>query len=88
MKKVTLELGGNDPAIVLPDVDAKEVAPKIFNAAMFNTGQVCVAVKRVFVHDSKYEDMVEAMKHSALMCRRSRPHCSPARKPKVKQPLQ
>ena len=55
-------VGGNDPAIVLPDVDAKEVAPKIFNAAMFNTGQVCVAVKRVFVHDSKYEDMVEAMK--------------------------
>lgn len=57
LKKVTLELGGNDPAIVLPDVDSAEVAPKIFGGAMFNTGQVCVAIKRVFVHESKYEDM-------------------------------
>lgn len=65
LKKVTLELGGNDPAIVLPDVEPKEVASKIFNAAMFNTGQVCVAVKRVFVHESKYEGMVEAMKDLA-----------------------
>jgi acyl-CoA reductase-like NAD-dependent aldehyde dehydrogenase len=54
LKKVTLELGGNDPAIVLPDVDPKDAAPKIFQGAMFNTGQVCVAIKRVFVHESKY----------------------------------
>ena len=61
LKKVTLELGGNDPAIVLPDVDPADAAPGIFRAAMFNTGQVCVAVKRVFVHESKYEEMVVAM---------------------------
>ena len=65
LKKVTLELGGNDPAVILPDVEAADVAPKIFQGAMFNTGQVCVAIKRVFVHESKYEEMVDAMKEQA-----------------------
>lgn len=65
LKKVTLELGGNDPAIILPDVSAKEIAPKIFGGAMFNTGQVCVAIKRVFVHESRYEEMVDAMREQA-----------------------
>ena len=65
LKKVTLELGGNDPAVVLPDVDPKDVASKIFQGAMFNTGQVCVAIKRVFVHESRYEAMVDAMKGEA-----------------------
>ena len=55
LKRLTLELGGNDAAIVLDDVDPKEVAPKIFNAAMVNTGQVCLAAKRVYVHDSMYD---------------------------------
>jgi len=50
---VTLELGGNDPAIVLPDVDVADAAPKIFQGAMNNSGQVCVAIKRVFVHEDK-----------------------------------
>ena len=40
LKKVTLELGGNDPAVVLPDVEPEDVAAKIFQGAMFNTGQV------------------------------------------------
>lgn len=40
LKKVTLELGGNDPAIVLPDVDVTDAAPKIFQGAMNNSGQV------------------------------------------------
>ena len=65
LKKVTLELGGNDPAIILPDADVSDVAPKIFGGAMMNTGQVCVAIKRVFVHESKYEEMVDAMKEQA-----------------------
>jgi len=65
LKKVTLELGGNDPAIVLPDVEVKDVAPRIFGGAMFNTGQVCVAIKRVFVHESRYEEMVDAMREEA-----------------------
>ena len=65
LKKVTLELGGNDPAIVLPDVDIADAAPKIFAGAMMNTGQVCVAIKRVFVHESKYEEMVDALAEQA-----------------------
>jgi acyl-CoA reductase-like NAD-dependent aldehyde dehydrogenase len=55
LKRLTLELGGNDAAIVLDDVDPKEVAPKIFNGAMVNTGQVCLAIKRVYAPDSLYE---------------------------------
>jgi acyl-CoA reductase-like NAD-dependent aldehyde dehydrogenase len=57
LKRVTLELGGNDAAIVLPDVDPKETAGKIFAGAFQNSGQVCIAVKRAYVHDSIYEAM-------------------------------
>jgi acyl-CoA reductase-like NAD-dependent aldehyde dehydrogenase len=55
LKRLTLELGGNDAAIVLDDVDVQKVAPQIFFGAMLNTGQVCLAIKRVYVHDSQYE---------------------------------
>jgi acyl-CoA reductase-like NAD-dependent aldehyde dehydrogenase len=57
IKRVTLELGGNDPAIVLDDVDVKETAAKIFQGAMVNSGQVCLAIKRVYVPDAMYEAM-------------------------------
>jgi acyl-CoA reductase-like NAD-dependent aldehyde dehydrogenase len=57
LKRVTLELGGNDAAIVLDDVDPKIVAPKIFAGAMMNSGQVCLAIKRIYVHESKYDDL-------------------------------
>jgi acyl-CoA reductase-like NAD-dependent aldehyde dehydrogenase len=55
LKRVTLELGGNDAAIVLDDVNPKEIAPKLFAGAMINTGQVCLAIKRIYVHESQYE---------------------------------
>jgi acyl-CoA reductase-like NAD-dependent aldehyde dehydrogenase len=55
LKRLTLELGGNDAAIVLDDVNVDEVAPKIFFGAMVNTGQVCLAIKRVYAHESIYE---------------------------------
>jgi acyl-CoA reductase-like NAD-dependent aldehyde dehydrogenase len=55
LKRLTLELGGNDAAIVLDDVDSKEVAPKIFAGATLNSGQVCFAIKRLYVHDSVYD---------------------------------
>jgi acyl-CoA reductase-like NAD-dependent aldehyde dehydrogenase len=55
VKRVTLELGGNDAAIVLDDVDPTTLAPKIFHAAMVNSGQVRLAAKRVYVHDSMYD---------------------------------
>lgn len=48
LKRLTLELGGNDAAIILDDADVATVAPKVFDAAMINAGQVCLAVKRVY----------------------------------------
>lgn len=57
LKRVTLELGGNDAAIVMPDVDLDEVAQKIFFGAFFNTAQICVATKRLYVHESVYEGL-------------------------------
>jgi len=46
IKRVTLELGGNDAAIVLDDVDPKIAARKIYDGSMKNAGQICVAIKR------------------------------------------
>lgn len=57
LKRVTLELGGNDAAIVMPDVDLDEVAQKIFFGAFFNTAQICVATKRLYVHESVYDGL-------------------------------
>jgi len=57
LKRLTLELGGNDAAIVLDDADVKAVAPKIFDAAMANAGQICLATKRVYAHSSIYEQL-------------------------------
>ena len=55
LKRMTLELGGNDAAIVLEDVEPKEVAPRIYASAMLNAGQACVAIKRLYVHESIYD---------------------------------
>ncbi|HVJ54901.1 MAG TPA: aldehyde dehydrogenase family protein [Aliidongia sp.] len=55
LKRLTLELGGNDAAVVLDDVDPKEVAPKLFAGATINSGQVCLAIKRLYIHDSMYD---------------------------------
>lgn len=57
IKRVTLELGGNDAAIVLDDVNVKETAAKILQGAMTNSGQICFAIKRVYVPESLYEAM-------------------------------
>ena len=55
LKRLTLELGGNDAGIVLPDVDVKAVAPKLFGACFHNNGQTCAALKRLYVHESLYD---------------------------------
>lgn len=65
MKNFVCELGGNDAAIVLGDVDVQTVAPKLFGSAMGGTGQICAAIKRVYVHESIYEDMVDALANIA-----------------------
>jgi acyl-CoA reductase-like NAD-dependent aldehyde dehydrogenase len=61
LKRITLELGGNDPAIVLEDVDVKAVAPKLFFAATVNSGQVCMAIKRIYAHSAIYPALCEAL---------------------------
>ena len=61
LKRVTLELGGNDAAIVLDDVDVNESAKAIFASAFENSGQLCNAIKRLYVHESVYREMVNAL---------------------------
>lgn len=61
LKRITLELGGNDAGIVLDDVDPKEVAPKLFQSAFQNSGQVCIAMKRLYVHESIYDEMCDEL---------------------------
>src|SRR6185312_12599266 len=61
LKRLTLELGGNDAAIVLDDVDVKKTAQQVFNAAMINAGQVCLATKRAYVPARLYDEMCEAL---------------------------
>ncbi|KAB5588011.1 Aldehyde dehydrogenase [Ceratobasidium theobromae] len=55
LKRLTLELGGNDPAIILPDVNVAKVVPDVFWAAFFNNGQICGAAKRIYVHEKIYD---------------------------------
>jgi acyl-CoA reductase-like NAD-dependent aldehyde dehydrogenase len=61
LKRVTLELGGNDPAILLDDADPATVADRLFAGAFQNNGQVCSAIKRVYVPEALYGDVVDAL---------------------------
>ncbi|KAH6988266.1 aldehyde dehydrogenase [Ilyonectria sp. MPI-CAGE-AT-0026] len=61
LKEVTLELGGNSGCIVCPDVDIKTVAPQVAMGAFYNSGQVCIASKRIYVHESIYDKFKEAL---------------------------
>jgi acyl-CoA reductase-like NAD-dependent aldehyde dehydrogenase len=57
LKRLTLELGGNDAGIVLPDIDPKQVAQGLFWGAFINNGQTCAALKRLYVHDDVYDEV-------------------------------
>jgi acyl-CoA reductase-like NAD-dependent aldehyde dehydrogenase len=61
LKRITLELGGNDAGIVLDDVNPKAAAQKIFDGAFQNSGQVCIAMKRLYVHESIYDEMCDEL---------------------------
>ncbi|MCI9889818.1 aldehyde dehydrogenase family protein [Micrococcales bacterium 31B] len=61
VKRLTLELGGNDAGIVLPDVDPKAIAEGLFWGAFINTGQTCAALKRLYVHEDIYDDVCAAL---------------------------
>ena len=61
LKRITLELGGNDAGIVLDDVDPKKIAPGVFQGAFQNSGQVCLAIKRLYVHESVYDAVCDEL---------------------------
>lgn len=61
LKRLTLELGGNDAGIVLDDVDPKEIAEGLFWGAFINTGQTCAALKRLYVPSSIYDEVVDEL---------------------------
>ena len=61
LKRLTLELGGNDPAIILDDTDAKEIAGKVFAGSMINAGQLCTAIKRAYVPVHMYDVVCEEL---------------------------
>jgi len=60
LKRVTLELGGNDASIIFPDVDVKSIAAKVAGGSFFHSGQMCVATKRVYVHQAIFEEFRDA----------------------------
>ncbi len=61
MKRLTLELGGNDAGIVLPDVDPKQIAEGLFWGAFINSGQTCAALKRLYVHDDVHDSVCDEL---------------------------
>jgi acyl-CoA reductase-like NAD-dependent aldehyde dehydrogenase len=61
LKRVTLELGGNDPAIVLDDANPDAILDGLFWGAFQNSGQVCTAIKRLYVHEKVYEPIVNGL---------------------------
>ncbi len=61
VKRITLEMGGNDAGLVLDDVDPKEIAPKLFDAAFGNNGQICIALKRLYAHEDIYDSLCDEL---------------------------
>ncbi|WP_455924492.1 aldehyde dehydrogenase family protein [Pseudomonas putida] len=67
VKRLTLEMGGNDAAIVLPDADWDSIIPQLFWGAVGNSGQWCVGIKRLYVHRSFHAAFVEAFVNYARL---------------------
>jgi phenylacetaldehyde dehydrogenase len=65
LKRVTLELGGKSPVVIMPDVDVAQVAPGAAGAIFFNSGQVCVAGSRLFAHRSIFDQVIEGVAATA-----------------------
>ena len=61
LKRITLEMGGNDAGLVLGDVDPKEIAPRLFDSAFANCGQICIAMKRLYVHEDIHDAVCEEL---------------------------
>ncbi len=67
LKRITLELGGNDASIVLPDADVAKVAEQLFWSSFLNAGQICIAAKRIYIHEDIYDEMSAAIADYARM---------------------
>src|SRR3954468_14798933 len=65
LKRVTLELGGKSPNIVLPDADLKRATKGAFQGIYFNSGQACNAASRLFVHSEQFDEVVGALAEQA-----------------------
>jgi acyl-CoA reductase-like NAD-dependent aldehyde dehydrogenase len=61
LKRITLELGGNDASIVLPDANVEKVAEQLFWSSFTNAGQICVAAKRIYIHEDIYDELSAAI---------------------------
>jgi acyl-CoA reductase-like NAD-dependent aldehyde dehydrogenase len=84
LKRVTLELGGNDAAIVLADADPQVVGKGLFWGSFTNCGQVCAGIKRIFVPESMYDSVVDD-----LAARADRVRVGPGTEPGVQMgPIQ
>ena len=77
MKRVTLELGGKSPVVVMPDVDVATAAPGAAGAIFFNAGQVCIAGSRLYAHRSIFDKMVEGVAEASAFWA-PRPSLDPA----------
>jgi acyl-CoA reductase-like NAD-dependent aldehyde dehydrogenase len=69
LKRVTLELGGKSPNIILPDADLKAAIAGSFQGIYFNTGQACNAGSRLFVHKDQFDEVVSALGERAAKSR-------------------
>lgn len=72
-KSVSLELGGKDPAYVMPDADINHTVKNLVDGAFFNSGQSCCAVERIYVHEQIYEGFVEQFIHTVSQYRLGNP---------------
>ncbi|QLC26373.1 aldehyde dehydrogenase family protein [Parasphingopyxis algicola] len=70
LKRLTLELGGNDAAIVLKDADVEAFADKVFEISLGNAGHFCSAAKRLYIHSDVFADVRDALmaKAEAVVC--------------------
>ncbi len=69
LKRLTLELGGNDAALVLDDADLDAIVEPLFWGAFWNSGQVCFAIKRLYVHEHLFEPLLAALAERAQRTR-------------------
>ncbi|MFE9581332.1 aldehyde dehydrogenase family protein [Nocardia sp. NPDC006044] len=69
LKRVTLELGGKSPNIILPDADLDAAIAGSYQGIFFNTGQACNAASRLFVHESVFDEVIEGLSAPAKSAR-------------------